>query len=110
MTSGASSQGVPQRVIVALASLMRANPKSATLDRESSVTSRLDDLRSRCTVPAAPCSRQRNGRRTQHAHALGPGQFEAHVVEHTAHAPEGHKFGHHAQVGGVTHAPTKATT
>ena len=43
-------QGVPQRVMVAFSSLMRANPKSATLTFMFSSTSRFDGLRSRCTI------------------------------------------------------------
>ena len=39
-------QGVPQRVMVAFSSLMRANPKSATFTFQFSSTSRLEGLRS----------------------------------------------------------------
>jgi hypothetical protein len=43
-------QGVPQRVMVAFSSLMRAKPKSATLTFQFSSTSRFDGFRSRCTI------------------------------------------------------------
>jgi hypothetical protein len=43
-------QGVPQRVMVAFSSLMRANPKSATLTFQFSSTSRLEGFRSRWTM------------------------------------------------------------
>jgi hypothetical protein len=42
MTSGAVQQGVPQRVIVAFSSLMRANPKSATFTFQFSSTCRFN--------------------------------------------------------------------